>query len=96
MGSVVGYASAQAIAAAMEKAGSVEPATVREAFKGLEVETPLGPIVFRKSDQQSTLGTFVGTLTVQNGMPRMVDARYLDGARYLPSEDAALAMRPGN
>jgi branched-chain amino acid transport system substrate-binding protein len=96
MGSVVGYASAQAIAAAMEKAGSVEPAAVREAFKGLEVETPLGPIVFRKSDQQSTLGTFVGTLTVQNGMPRMVDARYLDGARYLPSEDAALAMRPGD
>ena len=96
MGSIVGYASAQAIAAAIEKAGSVETAAVRGAFKGLEVETPLGPILFRKSDQQSTLGTFVGRLTVQDGMPRMIEWRYLDGARYLPSEDAALTMRPRN
>jgi branched-chain amino acid transport system substrate-binding protein len=96
MGSVVGYASVQAIAAAMKKAGSVETAAVREAFKGLEVETPLGPILFRKSDQQSTLGTFVGRLTVQDGMPRMIEWRYLDGAGYLPSEEAALAMRPQN
>lgn len=96
MGSVVGYASVQAIAAAMKKAGSVETAAVREAFKGLEVETPLGPTLFRESDQQSTLGTFVGRLTVQDGMPRMIEWRYLDGAGYLPSEEAALAMRPQN
>lgn len=95
MGSVVGYASIIAIAAAIEKAGSLETAAIREAFKGLEVETPLGPTVFRESDQQTTLGTFVGTLTVQEGVPRMVDWRYVDGASYLPSQEAAAAMRPG-
>ena len=95
MGSVVGYASIISIAAAIEKAGSLETAAIREAFRGLEVETPLGPTVFRESDQQTTLGTFVGTLTVQDGMPRMVDWRYIDGADYLPSEEAAAAMRPG-
>lgn len=95
MGSVVGYASILSIAAAIEKAGSLETDAIREAFKGLEVETPFGPTVFRKSDQQSTLGTFVGTLTVEEGMPRMMDWRYLDGAGYLPPEDVAAALRPG-
>jgi branched-chain amino acid transport system substrate-binding protein len=46
MGSVVGYASVFAIAAAIEKAGSLESAAIREAFRGLELETPLGPTVF--------------------------------------------------
>jgi branched-chain amino acid transport system substrate-binding protein len=95
MGSVVGYASILSIAAAIEKAGTLETAAIREAFRGLEVETPLGPTLFRESDQQTTLGTFVGTLTVEDGMPRMVDWRYVDGANYLPSEEAAAAMRPG-
>ena len=95
MGSVVGYASIIAIAAAIEKAGSLETAAIREAFRGLEVETPLGATMFRESDQQTTLGTFVGTLTVQEGMPRMVDWRYIDGAGYLPPQEAAAAMRPG-
>lgn len=94
MGSLVGYVSLKAIAAALEKAGTLETAAIREAFLGLEVETPLGPTRFRPSDQQSTMGTFVGTLTVEDGMPRMIDWRYVDGADHLPAEEAAAAMRP--
>lgn len=96
MGSVVGYASILSIAAAIEKAGSLETDAIREAFRGLEVDTPLGPTMFRKSDQQTTLGTYVGTLAVEEGMPRMVDWRYVDGAAYLPLEEVAAALRPGN
>lgn len=95
MGSVVGYASILSIAAAIEKAGSLETDAIREAFKRLEIQTPIGPAVFRESDQQATLGTFVGTLTVEQGMPRMVDWRYVDGADHLPSAEVAATLRPG-
>jgi branched-chain amino acid transport system substrate-binding protein len=94
LGSVVGYAALHTVADAIAKAGSTEPAALVEALRGLEVATPLGPIVYREADQQSTMGTFVGTLTVKDGMPRMVDWRFGDGAEYLPSEAEAAKMRP--
>lgn len=95
MGSVVGYVSVKAIAAAITKAGSTDTDALIDAFRGLDVDTPFGPITFRAVDQQSTMGTFVGTLGVQDDMPRMTDWRYADGAAYLPSEGAAAAMRSG-
>ena len=65
-----------------------------DALRGLAVDTPLGPIVYREADQQSTMGTFVGRLTVKDGMPRMVDWRFGAGADYLPSEEEAAKLRP--
>lgn len=94
LGSVVGYASIQSLAAALEKAGSTDAEAVVRALRGLEVDTPLGRIRYRVADQQSTMGTFVGRLTVRDGMPRMVDWRFGDGATYLPSEAEAAALRP--
>ncbi|MCW5700243.1 MAG: ABC transporter substrate-binding protein [Rhodospirillales bacterium] len=94
LGSVVGYATMKTVAAAIEKAGSTEPEALVAALKGLEIDTPLGRIRFRPSDHQSTMGTFVGRLTVKDGMPRMVDWRFGDGADYLPSEEDAAKMRP--
>lgn len=94
LGSVVGYAALKTIAAAIAKAGSTEPKAITAALRGLTLESPLGPITYRAADQQSTMGTFVGRLTVKDGMPRMVDWRYGDGAHYLPSEAEAAKMRP--
>jgi branched-chain amino acid transport system substrate-binding protein len=94
LGSVVGYATMHSVAAAVAKAGATDAEAIVSALHGLEVETPLGRIRFRPSDQQSTMGTFVGRLTVVDGMPRMVDWRFGAGADYLPSEADARAMRP--
>lgn len=94
LGSVVGYAALKTIAAAIVTAGSTEPAAITQALRGLKVDTPLGPITFRAADQQSTMGTFVGKLTVKDGMPRMVDWRYGDGRQYLPPEAEAAKLRP--
>ena len=96
LGSVVGYATMKTIAAAIAKAGSTDAEALVEAMKGLTVATPLGPIVFRAADHQSTMGTYVGRLTVKEGMPRMVDWRFGDGADYLPSEEDAAKMRPAD
>ena len=96
MGSVIGYATAKSIAAAIEKAGATGTEALIAAFKGLTVDTPLGPITFRDADHQTTMGVYVGRLTIRDGMPRMVDWRFGDGADYLPSPAEAAAMRPSN
>ncbi len=93
LGSVVGYTSMKAIAAAIAKAGSTNAEAIVDALRGLKVESPLGPIEFRASDQQSTMGTFVGILTVQDQKPRMVDWRFGDGADYLPDGEATAKLR---
>src|SRR3546814_15745902 len=87
LGSGVGYATFKRNAKGIEKAGGTDADALAEALRGLELDTPLGPIEMRAVDQQSTMGTFVGRLTVQDGMPRMVDWQYPDGREYLPSED---------
>ncbi len=94
LGSVVGYAAMLTVAEAITRAGSTDPEALVEALRGLDVDTPLGPIQYRVADQQSTMGTFVGRLTVRDGMPRMEDWRFGSGADYLPSERDAAKMRP--
>ena len=93
-GSVVGYATFKAIAAAIEKAGSTDPENVVDALSGLQLTSPFGPITFRASDHQATMGAYVGKTTVKDGRGTMKDWRYADGADYLPSDDAVRKMRP--
>ena len=94
IGSLVGYMTAQSIAAALEKAGSTETEAIREAFAGLEVDTPVGPIVYRASDHQSTMGAYVGTTALSDGKGVMVDWAYKPGADYLPSDEDVAKLRP--
>ncbi|MHA6346109.1 ABC transporter substrate-binding protein [Roseivivax sp. CAU 1761] len=94
IGSLVGYATALSIAAALEKAGSTESDAIRQAFEGLEVETPAGPITYREIDNQSTLGAWVGKTALQDGAGVMVDWEYKDGADYLPDDDKVKELRP--
>ena len=94
MGSVVGYVTLKALAAAIAKAGSTETEALIGALRGLAIGTPFGPIRFRAADQQSTMGTFIGRTTLIEGTGAMRDWRYGDGAHYLPSEAEAKALRP--
>jgi len=94
MGAVVGYAMIHSIVAMLEKAGSTETEAMVEAMAGLEVETPFGPITWREIDHQSTLGTFVGRIAIEDGTPTMVDWYYADGADYLPSDEEVKRLRP--
>ncbi|MGA1232894.1 MAG: ABC transporter substrate-binding protein [Lutimaribacter sp.] len=94
LGSIVGYMTAQSIAAVLQKAGSTETDAIRAAFKGLNVDTPMGQITYRAIDHQSTMGAYVGRTTVQDGKGVMVDWTYKDGANYLPSDEVVLTLRP--
>lgn len=94
MGSVVGYVTLNAIAKAIETAGSTDTETLLGAFRGLQLDTPFGPIVFRESDQQTTMGTFVGKTAMVDGEGRIIEWRYLDGAAYLPDDETVKGLRP--
>ncbi|WP_431859108.1 ABC transporter substrate-binding protein [Azospirillum sp.] len=94
MGSVVGYATFKAIAAAIAKAGSADREKVLAALADLKIDSPFGPVLFRAIDHQSTMGAFVGRTDVKDGKPTMVDWRYADGAAYLPPDDVVRTLRP--
>jgi len=93
VGSVVGYAMIQSIAAILEKAGSTDTEDMVAAAKGVSFPTPFGPATLRAADHQATLGAFVGRTDVLDGVPLMVDWRYADGADYLPPPDEAARRR---
>lgn len=94
LGSVVGYSAMQAIFAAIRKAKSTDTEKLIAALRGLAFVTPFGPATFRAIDHQSTMGAYVGKLDVRAGKGTMVDWRYADGAKYLPSDDEVRKRRP--
>ena len=96
LGTVVGYAAIKSLAAGIEKAGSTETEAMIEAFKGLELMSPFGPIVYRPIDHQSTMGAYVGKLAIQDGKGIMTDIRYIDGADVQPSDEEIRKMRPAD
>jgi branched-chain amino acid transport system substrate-binding protein len=97
-GSLVGYVSMKALAAAIERAGTLDTESVVRALEGLSVDTPIGPITFRASDHQSTMGAWVGTTRFdpQRGVGVMVDWEYVPGEKVLPSDEEARKLRPAS
>jgi branched-chain amino acid transport system substrate-binding protein len=93
LGSVVGYSTVKAAAAALRRAGSTDTEKLVAAMSGLAFDTPFGKLNFRAQDHQSTMGAYVGRTAVRDGKGVMVDWRYADGKDYLPSDDAVKAMR---
>ncbi|MDB5731583.1 MAG: transporter substrate-binding protein [Variovorax sp.] len=94
LGSVVGYGVIKSLAAGIKKAGSTDTEKLVAAFKGLQVDSPLGPISYRAQDNQSTMGAYVGRTKNEGGKGVMVDYRYLDGAKFQPTDAELKKLRP--
>ncbi len=93
-GSIVGYNSMMTIKKLLETAPSLETADLLATMEGLEVDSPTGPFVFRKADNQATMGAYVGKTALVDGQPSMVEWYYAPGEDFLPSEEEAAKMRP--
>jgi len=93
-GSIVGYNTILTIEAMLEKAGSTDTGAMIAAMKGLELDTPFGPIIYRALDHQSTMGAYVGRTAKVDGKGVMVDFRYANGADYLPDDATVRKLRP--
>ena len=98
LGSLVGYVTYLSIFEAIRKAGSTDTDKLVAAFRGLEVQTPIGTIAYRAADGQSTMGAWVGTtkLDPRRGVGIMVNHEYIPGERVLPSDAEVRKMRSGN
>ena len=94
LGSVVGYSAIKSLAAGIKKAKSTETEKLIAAFSGLQVDTPFGKVTYRPEDHQSTMGGFIGKTKNEGGKGVMVDYRYLDGAKYQPSNEQVKKLRP--
>ncbi len=96
LGSLVGYLTFKAIAAAIAKAGTTETEALVDAMEGLEFDSPVGRIKFRKIDHQSTLGAWVGKIKYDPKLGRgiMVDWKYVDGSEVLPGPEWVAKVRP--
>ena len=96
VGSIVGYNTMLVIIGTLKEAGSTDTEALVEAMSGLQVDTPLGPVVMRDIDNQSTMGAYVGRTAVEDGKGVMVDWRYAPGENYLPKDETVRARRPQN
>jgi branched-chain amino acid transport system substrate-binding protein len=96
LGSVVGFDTMNAIAAALAKANATDNEKLVAAMRGLKFTSAFGAVEFRAIDHQSTLGAYVGRLDVRDGKGVMVGWGYRDGARYLPADDVVRKLRPAS
>ena len=94
LGSVVGYATVQSLAAMLKRTAGLETEQLVAAMTGLGLETPFGAVEYRAIDHQSTMGAYVGRTALKNGKGTMVDWRYAEGAKYLPSDEVVRTLRP--
>jgi branched-chain amino acid transport system substrate-binding protein len=94
LGSVIGYETIMSVAAAIKKAGSTDTEKLIAAFRGLKLDTSMGPITFRPQDHQSTMGAYVGLTTLKDGKGTMKDFKYVDGASVIPSDAEVKKLRP--
>jgi len=95
LGSVVGYDTMKSIAAGIAKAGSTDTEKLITAFRGLKLESPMGPFEYRALDHQGTMGAYVGKIAIKDGKGTMSDFKYVDGASVQPSDDEVKKLRPG-
>jgi len=94
LGSVVGYATVQTLAAMLKRTAGLETEQLVAAMAGLKLDTPFGAVEYRAIDHQSTMGAYVGRTALKGGKGTMVDWRYADGAKYLPSDEVVRTLRP--
>lgn len=96
LGTIIGYSTILSLAAGIDKAGSTDTEALIQAFKGLQLMTPFGPIEYRALDHQSTMGAYVGTLARKDGQGIMVDFHYADGADVQPTDEQVKQWRPAS
>jgi branched-chain amino acid transport system substrate-binding protein len=94
LGSVVGYATMQSLAAGIAKAGATDTDKLIAAFRGLKLASPLGAFEYRALDHQATMGAYVGQIALKGGKGTMSSFKYVDGASVQPSDEEVRKLRP--
>ncbi len=78
---VLAYTGVKFIAAAAEKAGSMDTDKLAAALEGLSIDTPVGPRTINAKDHQADTGQFWGPMKKKPGVPY----RMMDPITYIPA-----------
>jgi len=79
---VLAYIGVKMIAAAAEKAGSLDPDKLAKALEGMTISTPVGSRTIDAKTHQANTGQFWGPMVKKPG----VDYRMMDPVKYYPAE----------
>jgi len=95
VGALYGYAAGQLVAAAYQKAGSVDKEKFITAMEGLTVDSPVGKLEMRACDHQLILPIFYGVTKKSPQYEYLIagDTIYIPGKDYLPSCDEIMKVR---
>ena len=94
LGSMLGYVTLHMIRDTLERTGgATDVEALLKALEDATFDTIIGPVAMRGVDNQSTMGAWVGTMTVKDGVGAMKDWAYLDGAPYMPPAEEVRAVR---
>ena len=82
---IVGYQSIEALAAAIQKAGSTDSDKVSAAMKGLTFDTPVGKRTFNAKTQETEAGEYWAEMVMDPGHPFAVmkGPSYMDPQPYM-------------
>jgi branched-chain amino acid transport system substrate-binding protein len=88
-GSLYGYVTGNFIAKAYEKAGKVDPEKFVDAFAGLTIDSPIGPITMRDFDHQVMLPMFFGVTKQAPGFDFLIatDIETIPGDKIMPTKE---------
>jgi branched-chain amino acid transport system substrate-binding protein len=90
------YTTLKFIAAAFDKAGSLDREAFINAAEGMTIDHPAqGPITLRPFDHQATTGLWVGMLTwdAKDNRPGLADPVFVSSTKYLPTAAEVAAQR---
>ena len=92
---VLGYDAMYIIAGALEKAGSADPAALREALGAMAFDTLRGELRMRTIDNTFNAPSFIGVtkMTDDYPFPVMTDVNVIPGDVTLPDEATVQALR---
>ena len=95
VGALYGYALAQLISKAYQKAGKVDKEAFINAMEGLTIDSPVGKLEMRKCDHQLMLPMFFGSTKVSPQYEYLIASNLItiSGKDYLPACDEILKVR---
>jgi len=79
---VLAYTGVNFVAAAAEKAGTMEAAALSDALEGLTIDTPVGERTFDPETHQANTGQFWGPMVKKDGFAY----RVMEPVTYIPAE----------
>jgi branched-chain amino acid transport system substrate-binding protein len=97
VGALYGYIAAQLIAGGYEKAGDMDVEKFIDAVEGMQVDSPVGPVVLRACDHQAMLPLYMGVTKKEAGYDFLIasDIVTISGEDAMPSCESIEKARAG-